>query len=640
MIYEDKTETFSQISQYTTRDTSKTVEPTYLNKLQKSVEDKMIDKFVSQVIDKCVADIHSERNSVDNTGLETIATDTSQNSMVGTLSESSKSNSNACDLSGTDNEEPEGHVTPVDHVHENVRGNLVDHSYCVSNVERCQDNEYSETDIGKASNLERDPDHNYCVHEFTASDMVANKEVEHSYSVIKEDVHNDDSGSEGSFIDNLQHETDIVRDSYSLMEEGEYFIDRSNVSRTDYTDWEFVELEISDETCRIEIDAEHSPAVSHGCETEVEATNDANVDSHANSDSVCQLIKDTEDTNHSESLVEEMTSPMCTSVDIDSGLPNPQGVTYMVSPKFDTQAMSSSWKQSITSPDCMKQNFHLPSPGKNDELNPENCQAELERDQGLELNTECLDLCSVELRGDQINSLQDTSLETEKTALDDKLIVTDTLCSPVPVKVCNASVQNKPDLRSASNSPFVPYETHSAMTSPFVPYETYSATTSPFVPYETQTTSVNTENIETVDAEVGTELPPTIYVNIIKDQPEMKSISVSTDESFNSETENGDEITTSVDCITINNIGVNTETSDCSSVCTNTDDPACNETSTMTEMVQTANASVCTVVETADIGIEAQPAVESVSTEMTDLPMSTVGTCMTPLKMQHKTGKR
>ena len=659
LIYEDKTDTCSSShsAQNTTKDTVKLVESTYLDKLRKSVEDKMIDNFVSQVIDKCVADIQIDSRNVDRTGAASNGTHTKQNSEASLVNDVSNAKDHTCDIeeqrhNATDteqnsevrtlgqndkSEDPTGKTEQhkdsanlIDHVQENVHGNLVDHLYCASGVEEYQDNKHSVTDNGVENNLERNSDHNYCVNDSTNSDTTVIEELSDSNSVCKVVLNADECSSDHAVIDDLQNVGDTFKDCYCLMEEGEYFIDKSNVSRPDYTDLEFIELEVSDETCKTEVDAECTPEINLGCETEMETEviNDADVDSDANSSLLFQFSKENDNINLSKKITEEMPAPVCTSMDLNCGVLNPQGVTYMVSPKSDATAMTSTWKQNITSPDCTKNTFQLPKAEEIVEVAYKDCQANLERDPGRKSNSDCLDQLSV-------NSVQHTSLVTEKTGSDDtdRLSVKDT----VSVKVCDAYVQSKPDLRSATNSPFVPYDTHSASTSPFVPYETHSATTSPFIPYAVHTTSVNTDIVETADAEVGTELPPTIYVNIIKDQPEVKSISVSTDESFDTETETGTCLNRSVDLITKESISLNKEINHDNAVSASTDLPDYSMKNTMTE---TADIGVGAIVDTVDIGVEVQPTVVTVSTEMTELPMSTVGTSMTPLKMQHKNGKR
>ena len=557
LIYEDKMENSSNSLQSITRESAKSVENLYLNKLQKSIEDKMVKQFVSQVIDKCVAAIQSDSSNMNGAGMNNNDENTSQCLQVRKLT-SNATNSNECSEVGmffesgeSEGQEGEQHEDSAgqNRVDKNLQNNLADHLYCARNaVEDYQGMKYESSDNGAEHSPEKNLDHNYCVTDFTDTNTTVELD---NHMVPEEDNNAYESGEDDSVIDNLQSGADetAVKDCYCLMEEGEYFIDRSNVSRIDYTDMEFIELEVRDET---KTGTGHSPGIFPGSETEKETEfggiSEADVDSDTKSGSTSQLDEDNNDAG--------------------------------------TEETPQSFKKS-----------------------------------------------------------------RKRTSL-----------IPVPVRLCDASPQFKPESRSASNSPFVPYKTHSAMTSPCIPYETHSATTSPFVPYEThsaitspcvpyethsamtspfipyttQTTSVNTDNIETADVEVGTEFPSTIYVNIIKDQPEVRSISVSMDESFDTETETGSDLTRSVEHNMHKSEALNSEIGDFNSVITRD----YSEISVMTEMIETVDTGVDAMVDTTDIGVEVQPTVVNVATEMTDLPMTTVGTSMTPLKLQHKNGKR
>ena len=556
LIYEDKTESSFNSVQSITRESAKSVESLYLNKLQKPLEDKMVERFVSQVIDKCVADIQNDSSNMDGAVMNNNDPNTSQCLEIRKL-KNNAINSEECseavkviESGESENQEGQQHEDGAsrNNVHEKWQNNLADHLYCArtaveeyqgmkyeskdNGAEHClemtSDHNYCVTDSGMEECPEKNLDHNYCVTDLPDTNTTVDEELE-SYMVLEGGKNVDEGGVDNSIIDNLQSGEDetAVKDCYCLMEEGEYFIDKSNVSRIDYTDLEFIELEVRDET---ETGTGHSPGTFPGSETEKEkefgGIREADVDSDTKSGSASQLDED-----NNESVTEE----------------TPQ-----------------SFKKS-----------------------------------------------------------------RKRTSL-----------IPVPVKLCDASPQFKPDSRSASNSPFIPYKTHSVMTSPFVPYETHSAMTSPFIPYTTQTTSVNTDNIETADVEVGTEFPSTIYVNIIKDQPEVRSISVSTDESFDTGKETGNDFGRSVEHNTHKSEALNSEIGDFSSVITRTDPRDYSEISVMTEMIETVDTGVGSVVDTTDIGVEVQPTVVNVATEMTDLPMTTVGTSMTPLKLQHKNGKR
>ena len=128
--------------------------------------------------------------------------------------------------------------------------------------------------------------------------------------------------------------------------------------------------------------------------------------------------------------------------------------------------------------------------------------------------------------------------------------------------------------------------------------DTHSAMNSPFIMYDTKNTSINTDVPDTDDASVGTETPATIFVNIIRDQPAVSDKSINTDKTMVSNVWTGTENVPSV------SIGINAG------------------------------------VDTVEVGVEARPELETVYTEMTDLPMTTVGTSMTPVKLVNKFGKR
>ena len=258
----------------------------------------------------------------------------------------------------------------------------------------------------------------------------------------------------------------------------------------------------------------------------------------------------------------------------------------------------------------------------------------IEEDKSLDTIMECHN------KAVRIDTVDRKSTIEEDTSLDtlmechNKVVSMDTIdrksasCSPMPLSMCDVSVQNIPDTHSAMNSPMpvsmcdvsvqnIP-DTHSAMNSPFIVNEikntsvntditdtddmmplsmcdvsvqnipdTHSAMNSPFIVNEIKNTSVNTDVTDTDDANVGTETPATIYVNIIKDQTEVVDKCIITDKTVMSE------------------------------MWTNTDNH-----------------------ERVSVGVEARPELETVFTEMVDLPMMTVGTSMTPVKLANKFGKR
>ena len=191
----------------------------------------------------------------------------------------------------------------------------------------------------------------------------------------------------------------------------------------------------------------------------------------------------------------------------------------------------------------------------------------IEEDKSLDVIMECHNKAvSIDTVDRKSTIEEDKSLDTIMEC-HNKAVSMDTVdrksasCSPIPLSMCDVSVQNIPDTHSAINSPFIVNEI--------------------------KNTSVNTDITDTDDANVGTETPATIYVNIIKDQTEVVDKCIITDKTVMSE------------------------------MWTNTDNH-----------------------DGVSVGVEARPELETVYTEMVDLPMMTVGTSMTPVKLANKFGKR
>ena len=200
-------------------------------------------------------------------------------------------------------------------------------------------------------------------------------------------------------------------------------------------------------------------------------------------------------------------------------------------------------------------------------MNTVDRKSSIEEDKSLDTIMEChnkaVSMNTVDKKAtiDEDKSL-DTIMECRNKAISmDTVYRKSATCSPMPLSMCDVSVQNIPDTHSAMNSPFIVNEI--------------------------KNTSVNTDVTDTDDANVGTETPATIYVNIIKDQTEVVDKGSITDKTVMSE------------------------------MWTNTDNH-----------------------ERVSVGVEVRPELETVYTEMVDLPMLTVGTSMTPVKLANKFGKR
>ena len=214
----------------------------------------------------------------------------------------------------------------------------------------------------------------------------------------------------------------------------------------------------------------------------------------------------------------------------------------------------------------------------------------IEEDKSLDTIMECHNKAvSMDTVDRKSTTEEDKSLDTIMEC-HNKAVSMDTVdrksasCSPMPLSMCDVSVHNIPDTHSAMNSPMpLPMCDVSIQNIP----DTHSAMNSPFIVNEIKNTSVNTDVTDTDDANVGTETPATIYVNIIKDQTEVVDKGIITDKTVMSE------------------------------MWTNTDNH-----------------------ERVSVGVEARPELETVYTEMVDLPMMTVGTSMTPVKLANKFGKR
>lgn len=558
-------------------ESKKDIETRYIDHLRQSAEEKEISNFISLVINNSVAGILEEKNETDKYSMKRI--EPGSLDMVTCSSDVAEENS--------------------------------DHSYCVNNLKGC-----AKADVGIDDT--HTTDHNYCMG--------------------KEESLPDDSCVKIDDVDDLYEEDQMgnSRTYENLVEEGACFIDRSNISVCDYFDTHFIEVDISqgleDElNNETKTGKEFFPSVRQDCQVGIAK----GTDTDAVTVLTTQVRSDSKATDHSENSVEETKSLV-----LNPGFINPQGVTYM-SLNADSDTVYSPWKQTFTctSPDCIKsedetlsisnsfsspssETFKIVSPTHNENFgmtlgHDTHEEPSLLNDSAIEVET-CISENQNEME-DLSTVTTVTKMKTEQNApiiqknkeYHDRSLMTDTItmddhaCSPIPFVVCDASVQSSSDLRSATTSPFVPYETHDM--------------------------SMNTDTTATTDVEVGTETPATIYVSIIKDQPEVKDISVSTDESFTSDIDNRNET---------QDVCVNTERIETNSVPSNTDASNTADNSTLTDTATTVNICVNTAFETAEVGVDVRPCVETVYTEMEDLPMSSVGTTMTPVKFHNKFGKR
>ena len=662
------------------------VHTVYFDKLSESFEDKELDSLVASVLNQCMEDIVVGVNRSDQSG-DCTATDSELYTKVEPGTEMTLEDEGGSDPgngSGKDSFQDMSNISLLtsgdqDRSADDLsKNNMVDHTYS-SNLEN-QDTETNSQDVNEKEDTKTYFDHTYCFKPAVIKSNTASFEsntkskdinTDHAYCGSgSNEMFSSDNGQECDYIETSQTEDqlDTLGESQRLIDDGEHFIERSNISGTEYVYPYFMEVEVCQE-CEPETYDDKNAFMSADLVNNVQ--NDSN---------------DTEQLEKSDKLDWIMSVPACSSHNsaLDSDTVNPQGVTYITSPTcVKPYKFSPAMTNSVTSPkicnslergtsqhdalkfsdssfcsensetvseDCLSvekavvydlvdkveaslAGYSNENDNRFKELNSsemetvclsghcqsddcsfipssENVQASSPKSVHQEsLNKhqdvdsvkplKCSEICS--LPQDEIQGIlaaassvkvNDSSLTTEHLETYDIYMATDTsdigndmACSPIPLSHCDASIQNSPDMRSAMNSPFVPYET--------------------------QNISINTDTSDTSDASVGTEAPATIYVSVIKDQPAVRDRSVSTDSAESS------------------NVSISTDTTFTDTVSTNTDAHFTSDAIMMTDSTKTV-----------EVGIEVRPDIMTVSTEMTDFPMTTVGTSMTPVKMVNKFGKR
>ena len=318
------------------------------------------------------------------------------------------------------------------------------------------------------------------------------------------------------------------------------------------------------------------------------------VDSYLVDELTCELDRST--TPVSERLEDTADSTLIDSTLTNTTMPSPDHAIAIdtLSETVSEVDQNSSQKDCINTSTCINPSDHVSSGSVLEimfnDLSSSMVESTIEEDKSLDTIMEChnktVSMDTVDMKSTiEENKSLDTIMECHNKAVSmDTIDRKSSSCSPMPLSMCDVSVKNIPDTHSAMNSP-MPVSMCDVSVQNFP--DTHSAMNSPFIMNEIKNTSVNTDVTDTDDANVGTETPATIYVNIIKDQTEVLDKCIITDKTVMSE------------------------------MWTNTDNH-----------------------ERVSVGVEVRPELETVYTEMVDLPMMTVGTSMTPVKLANKFGKR
>ena len=318
------------------------------------------------------------------------------------------------------------------------------------------------------------------------------------------------------------------------------------------------------------------------------------VDSYIVDDVTCEL--DRSATPVSERLEDTADSTLIDSTLTNITMPSPDhaNVIARLSGTVSEVDRNSSQKDYINTSTCINPSVQVTSGSVLEimfnDLSSSMVESTIEEDKSLDTIVECHNMAVSIDTVDRKSTIEEDKSSDTLMECHNKAVSMDTVdrksatCSPMPLSMCDVSVQNIPYTHAAMNSPMpLPMCDVSVQNIP----DTHSAMNSPFIVNEIKNTSVNTDVTDTYDANVGTETPATIYVNIIKDQTEVVDKCIITDKTVMSE------------------------------MWTNTDNH-----------------------ERVSVGVEARPELETVYTEMVDLPMMTVGTSMTPVKLANKFGKR